>query len=60
MIAMLASGVTVGVAGAAMVWSDGHHPLAILLAYTLTGMIGMLGTAAFVSGQGIPEDDACL
>ncbi len=49
MIAMITSGMTVGLIGAAMVWVDGHHPLAVGLAYALTGMIGVLGSAVCVA-----------
>jgi uncharacterized membrane protein len=51
MLAIIASGVTVGLLGAVMVWSGGHHPLAIGLAYTLTGMIGVLGSATLVAAK---------
>lgn len=58
MIAVLASGMTIGIAGAAVAWTDGHHPLAVLLAYALTGMIGTLGSAAYVGGVRVPDGDA--
>jgi uncharacterized membrane protein len=57
MLAMIASGVTVGLVGAAMAWVGGHHPLAIGLVYTLAGMIGVLGSATLVAAKAKAEHD---
>lgn len=60
MLAIVASGVSVGCCGAAVVWSEGHHPMMIMAAYALTGMIGMVGSASWLAGSHQPGSDPSL
>ena len=58
MFGTIASGVALGLIGAAMVWAGGHHLLAVGLAYALTGMIGALGFASVCAAARVQEHDA--
>jgi hypothetical protein len=51
MVPTIASGMTVGLLGAAIMWIGGHNPVLVGVAYSLTGMLGMLGSAVLVSAS---------
>jgi hypothetical protein len=45
------SGIAIGLSGAVLVWTAGHSPAVVLLAYSVAGSLGTLAIAA-VAGMG--------